>query len=123
MPSQLNRPKASAFRQYPISWLRDLQRLAEKGIAGFLLALGALVILLTCSTKLTLPWVHTQSAAIPSAEFIALLLVGTVILLSGAVFGFYTYRLDLQFSTKDDNESRADPDVQSTPPATSQQLE
>jgi hypothetical protein len=58
--------------------------IAAKGTVRFLLGFGGLVIILAFVTKLSIPSLHINTLTQP-VEFVAMLLVGLVIMLSGAV--------------------------------------
>ena len=92
MPDNSGSGLQPAARQV-LEFLDGLRRLANKGTSGFLLGLGALVILLAFATKLSVPWIHVLTTQ--PLEFVVMMLVGMVIVLSGAVFAFHAYRSEL----------------------------
>jgi len=88
-PSQ----EAHSTTQRVLELLEQLGALANKGTSRFLLGLGALIILLAFATKLSVPWVHFVTTQ--PVEFVVMMLVGVVVVLSGAVVAFYADRSKL----------------------------
>ena len=79
--------------QQVLTFLEGVIRLAQKGPSYFLLGLGALIIVLAFLTKLSVLGGHVVDTQ--PVEFVVMLLVGMVIVLSGTLVGFYTYRSEL----------------------------
>ena len=84
MSAGANTSTFSKFGDWVVRLAEQFGDVAAKGTVQFLLGFGALVIVLAFASKLSIPSLHINAATQP-VEFVAMLLVGLVIILSGAV--------------------------------------
>jgi len=84
MSAGANSPTLSKYGDWVLRLADKFGDVAAKGTVRFLLGFGGVVLVLAFATKLSIPSLHINAATQP-VEFVAMLLVGLVIILSGAV--------------------------------------
>lgn len=71
--------------------VEGLSKIAAKGAWQYLLSIGTGLLAFACFSKVSILPVKSDPT-----EFMAMLLLGTVICLAGGVLAFYTYQIQLQ---------------------------